>query len=51
MEEVVGLRETDRHGSLREWGVAYREVAPTAGGEVDFEALAAAVHSSEHLCT
>ena len=42
----MGLRGTDRHGSLREWGVAYREVALTAGGEVDFEALAAAVHSS-----
>ncbi len=43
LEEVIGLRETPGHGSLREWGVAYRELPLDADGCVDWDALGTAV--------
>jgi cystathionine beta-lyase family protein involved in aluminum resistance len=46
MEEVIGLRGRGKgHGSLAEWGVAYRqlELSPPRTGGVDWRALATAV--------
>lgn len=42
LEEVIGLRGTPGHGSLREWGVSYREL-PGAVGTIDWAALATAI--------
>lgn len=39
MEEVIGLRGTQGHGSLREWGVAYDELPLAADGGVDWDNL------------
>jgi cystathionine beta-lyase family protein involved in aluminum resistance len=47
MEEVIGLRGTPGHGSLREWGVAYREVPLAASGSIDWQALATSVTPRE----
>jgi cystathionine beta-lyase family protein involved in aluminum resistance len=48
MEEVIGLpgRGTPGHGSLREWGVSYRqlELSPPRTGGIDWAALDTAVH-------
>lgn len=43
LEEVIGLRGTAGHGSLKEFGVSYREVPLAADGGLDWEALAVAV--------
>lgn len=43
MEEVIGLRGTPGHGSLKEWGVAYRELPLAAGGLIDWAALRTAI--------
>ena len=43
LEEVIGLRGTPGHGSLREWGVAYRELPLAPGGGIDWDALATAI--------
>ena len=43
LEEVIGLRGTPGHGSLREWGVAYRELPLDADGSIDWDALATAI--------
>ena len=43
MEEVIGLRGTAGHGSLKEWGVTYRELPLAAGGLVDWTALCTAI--------
>lgn len=42
LEEVIGIRGA-HGGSLREWGIAYREVPLTAQGEIDTEALSRAI--------
>ena len=47
MEEVIGLRGTPGHGSLKEWGVSYRELPLTADGCVDLERLPRAVSPSK----
>lgn len=46
LEEVIGLRGTPGHGSLREWGVAYRELPLAPGGGIDWQALSSAVTPS-----
>ena len=43
MEEVIGLRGTAGHGSLKEWGVTYRELSLAAGGLIDWTALRTAI--------
>ena len=43
MEEVIGLRGTAGHGSLKEWGVTYRELPLAAGGLIDWTALRTAI--------
>ena len=40
---MIGLRGTPGHGSLREWGVAYRELPLAPSGSVDWDALATAI--------
>ena len=50
LEEVIGLRGTPGHGSLKEWGVSYRELPLTADGSVDLENLPGAVTASRHPC-
>ena len=47
MEEVIGLLGTPGHGSLKEWGVSYRELPLTADGCVDLESLPRAVSPSK----
>jgi cystathionine beta-lyase family protein involved in aluminum resistance len=42
LEEVIGLRGTGQ-GSLAEFGITYRQVDLTPGGEVDWPALATAI--------
>lgn len=42
LEEVIGLREQGQ-GSLAEFGVSYRQLALTAAGTVDWEALQTAI--------
>ena len=51
LEEVIGLRGTPGHGSLKEWGVSYRELLLTADGSIDFERLPEALNPSVHLFT
>ena len=51
LEEVIGLRGTPGHGSLKEWGVSYRELLLTADGSIDFNRLPGALTPSEHLCS
>eukprot|EP00897_Mesotaenium_endlicherianum_P004771 jgi/Mesen1/4321/ME000022S03614 len=43
LEEVIGLRGTPGHGSLKEFGVSYRVLPLAEDGGVDFEALGSAV--------
>ena len=47
MEEVIGLRGTSGHGSLKEWGVTYRELPLTEHGLIDWDALRTAVTPSK----
>ncbi len=42
LEEVIGIRGSG-NGSLKDWGVDYREVALKADGTPDFEAIRAAI--------
>ncbi len=56
LEEVVGLRDGDRAdagrlgtGSLRDWGVGYREVELAADGTFDIDAVLAALTPSTTL--
>lgn len=42
LEEVIGDRGSGQ-GSLREFGISYRQVDLTAAGEIDWQALASAV--------
>lgn len=44
MQSVIGYAQ-DSPGSLKDFGVAYREIAMTASGEVDFAALKNAIHA------
>lgn len=48
LEEVIGLRGTNQ-GSLREFGIGYRQLELTPEGTVDWAALASAVHDRTRL--
>ncbi|UFP95894.1 aminotransferase class I/II-fold pyridoxal phosphate-dependent enzyme [Gloeobacter morelensis] len=48
LEEVIGLRGHGQ-GSLKDFGVAYREVALTPAGRIDWEKLASAVRSETRM--
>ncbi len=48
MEEVIGLRGTQGHGSLLEWGVTYRELPLAEQGLIDWDALRIALTPREH---
>lgn len=48
LEEVIGLRG-QHQGSLKEWGVDYRQLALTAQGEVDWVGLETAVGDRTRL--
>lgn len=43
LEEVIGTRGSTGHGSLREWGVDYAELALTEDGSIDWDGLGMAV--------
>lgn len=47
MEEVIGLRGTSGHGSLKEWGITYRKLPLTEEGLIDWGALRTAVTPSK----
>ncbi len=47
MEEVIGLRGTQGHGSLLEWGVTYRELPLAEQGLIDWDALRTALTPRE----
>ena len=47
LEEVFGVRGMPGHGSLREWGVHYRDVPLTEAGLLDWPALQQAITPSE----
>ena len=47
LEEVIGIRESK--GSLKEWGVSYREVPLKADGSFDYEAIRQAIHEKTKL--
>ena len=44
---MIGLRGTPGHGSLREWGVAYRELPLAEDNDIDWEALSTAITPSK----
>ncbi|MGF1514854.1 MAG: aminotransferase class I/II-fold pyridoxal phosphate-dependent enzyme [Elainellaceae cyanobacterium] len=48
LEEVIGLRGTGQ-GSLKEFGIHYRQLALTAAGEIDWPALEQAVGPKTRL--
>ena len=48
MEEVIGLRGTQGHGSLLEWGVTYQELPLAEQGLIDWDALRTALTPREH---
>ncbi|XP_024396260.1 uncharacterized protein [Physcomitrium patens] len=43
LEEVIGLRGSPRHGSLKEFGVSYRELPLHVDGGLDWNALETAI--------
>ncbi|MGB2924666.1 MAG: aminotransferase class I/II-fold pyridoxal phosphate-dependent enzyme [Limnothrix sp.] len=48
LEEVIGLREKGQ-GSLAELGISYRQLALTASGEIDWEALKTAIQPQTRM--
>ena len=48
LEEVIGLRD-EGQGSLKEFGISYRQLELTTAGEVDWEGLATAVRPETKL--
>ena len=48
MEEVIGIRGTPGHGSLKEWGVTYRELPLASGGLIDWTALRSAIKAGNN---
>ncbi|MBC8123622.1 MAG: methionine gamma-lyase family protein [Gemmatimonadaceae bacterium] len=48
LEEVIGLRGAGQ-GSLREFGISYRQLELTATGEPDWDAMEDAVHSRTRM--
>lgn len=49
LEEVIGIRESK--GSLKEYGISYRQVDLLPGGGFDYEAVRAAIHEKTKLVT
>lgn len=49
LEEVIGIRESK--GSLKEYGIRYRQVDLLSEGEFDYEGIRAAVNDSTKLVT
>lgn len=49
LEEVIGIRES--RGSLKEYGITYRQVDLLADGSFDFPAIRRAVHDKTKLVT
>jgi len=49
LEEVIGIR--DSKGSLKEYGISYRQVDLLADGEFDFEGIKAAINEKTKLVT
>ena len=47
LEEVIGIRESK--GSLREWGVSYRETALREDGSFDYDAIRGAINEKTKL--
>jgi cystathionine beta-lyase family protein involved in aluminum resistance len=48
LEEVIGLRGTNQ-GSLKDFGITYRQLELTAAGAIDWQALATAVRPETRL--
>ncbi len=48
LEEVIGIRGTGQ-GSLREFGIAYRQLALTEAGTIDWQGLATAIRPETKL--
>jgi cystathionine beta-lyase family protein involved in aluminum resistance len=48
LEEVIGLRGQDQ-GSLKDFGIHYRQLELTEGGEIDWQALSQAVRPETRL--
>lgn len=48
LEEVIGTRG-EGQGSLKDFGVSYRELALTESGEIDWQALATAIRPNTRL--
>lgn len=46
--EMIGLRG-DAHGSLRQWGVHYKQVEPLPGGGLDYDGIARALSEKTRL--
>lgn len=49
LEEVIGIRESK--GSLKEYGISYRQVDLLPDGGFDYEAIRAAIHEKTKLVT
>lgn len=49
LEEVIGIRESK--GSLKEYGITYRQVDLLPGGGFDYDAVRAAIHEKTKLVT
>ena len=49
LEEVIGIRESN--GSLKEYGITYRQVDLLPDGGFDFDAIRAAIHDKTRLVT
>ena len=49
LEEVIGIRESA--GSLKEYGVSYRQVDLLPGGKFDYQGIAAAINNRTKLVT
>ena len=50
LEEVIGIRGEGK-GSLKEYGIDYKQVELTADGNIDFEALKSAIGASTRMVT
>lgn len=48
LEEVIGIRG-QKQGSLRDWGVKYRELSLTPAGKIDWHSLSTAIRPETRL--
>lgn len=49
LEEVIGIRDAGGTGSLKEFGVRYRQVELDANGKMDIEAITQAIDASTRM--